>query len=163
MRAITWLHLSDLHFKESDAYNMDVVLGAFLQDVPRLVAEDGLHPDFLMVTGDIAFSGQAEEYELAWSFLDGLRGQLNDLPKESLFIVPGNHDVNRGAISATSSAIIAGLSNSDGVNKVLVDKKGLGILLEKFDNYAAFLEEHFEGHLCLSDEECFFVRTLELA
>ena len=92
MRTLTWLHISDLHFEESDAYNMDVVLGAFLQDIPQLLAEDGLHPDFLAVTGDIAFSGQAEEYELAWHFLDDLRAQLNDLPKEHLFIVPGNHD-----------------------------------------------------------------------
>ena len=163
MRTITWLHLSDLHFKTSDAYNMDVVLEAFLQDVPQLLAEDGLHPDFLVVTGDIAFSGQAEEYELAWHFLDDLRAQLNELPKERLFIVPGNHDVNRGAITAASSAIIAGLSSSDEVNKILVDREGLAILLKKFDNYAAFLEEHFEGHLCLNEEEYFFVRTFKIA
>lgn len=163
MRAITWLHLSDLHFKESDAYNMDVVLEAFLQDIPRLLAEDGLHPDFLVVTGDIAFSGQAKEYELAWNFLDGLRAQLNGLPKECLFMVPGNHDVNRGALTPASRAIVAGLGSSDAVNEVLADKQSLGILLGKFDNYAAFLKEHFEGHLCLSDEECFFVRPLEFA
>lgn len=163
MRAITWLHLSDLHFKESDAYNMNVVLEAFLQDVPQLLAEDGLHPDFLVVTGDIAFSGKAEQYELAWRFLDDLRVQLNELPKERLFMVPGNHDVNRGAITAASSAIIAGLRSSDEVNKLLADREGLTILLKKFDNYAAFLEEHFEGHLCLNEEEYFFVRAFELA
>lgn len=163
MRTITWLHLSDLHFKASDAYNMDVVLEAFLQDVPQLLAEDGLHPDFLVVTGDIAFSGQAEEYELAWPFLDGLRRQLDNLPKERIFIVPGNHDVNRKAITPMASVAIAGLNNLDEVNKVLADKEGLRILLKKFDNYAAFLEKHFEGHLRLNEEEYFFVRTFKLA
>ena len=163
MRTITWLHLSDLHFKVSDAYNMDVVLEAFLRDVPQLLAEDGLHPDFLVVTGDIAFSGQAEEYELAWHFLDDLRAPLNELPKERLFIVPGNHDVNRGAITAASSAIIAGLHSSDEVNKILADREGLTILLKKFDNYAAFLEEHSEGHLRLNEEEYFFIRTFKIA
>lgn len=163
MRTITWLHLSDVHFKESDAYNMDVVLEAFLQDIPQLLAEDRLHPDFLVVTGDIAFSGKAKEYELAWHFLDGLRARLNDLPKEHLFIVPGNHDVDRDAITPVASAAIAGLDDPDKVNELLGDKESLKVLLKKFDNYAAFLQNNFEGHLRFNEEEYFFVHTFKLA
>jgi hypothetical protein len=163
MRTITWLHLSDLHFRASDAYNINVVLEAFVQDVPRLLAENGLHPDFLAVTGDIAFSGQAEEYDLAWHFLDGLREKLNELPKERLFIVPGNHDVNRKAITPMSSAAMVGLDDPDRVNELLGDKEDLRVLLKKFDNYAAFLKDHFEGHLCLNEKEYYFARALRLA
>jgi predicted MPP superfamily phosphohydrolase len=163
MHTITWLHLSDLHFRASDAYNMDVVLEAFLQDVPQLLVEDGLHPDFLVVTGDIAFSGQTEEYELAWHFLDGLREQLNELPEKRLFIVPGNHDVNRKAITPVASAAIASLDDPDKVNMLLGDKESVSVLLRKFDNYAVFLQSHFEGHPRLSEKHYFFVRTFELA
>ena len=166
MRTITWFHLSDLHFKTSDtsdAYNMDVVLEAFLQDIPQLITEDGLRPDFLAVTGDIAFSGQVEEYKLAWRFLDDLRAQLNKMPKERLFIVPGNHDVNRKAIIPMASAAMAGLDERDKVNEFLGNKDSLKVLLKKFDNYAASLHTHFEGHLRFNEDEYFFVRTLELA
>ena len=45
-------------------------------------------------TGDIAFQGKKEEYDIAAKYLTRLMQEL-DLPPERLFIVPGNHDVNR--------------------------------------------------------------------
>ena len=47
-----------------------------------------------MVTGDIAKTGREEEYAIAGAFFGGLLATL-EIDPERLFIVPGNHDVNR--------------------------------------------------------------------
>ncbi|MBN1889698.1 MAG: hypothetical protein JW850_17005, partial [Thermoflexales bacterium] len=64
MSTITWLHLSDLHFRPSQSYDANIVLKSLLQDVKDRL-QDGLKPDLIVVTGDVAFSGQADEYQLA--------------------------------------------------------------------------------------------------
>lgn len=97
-RGLRWLHLSDLHLRGDDAYEQDVVLGALVRSF-----EDGepladLRPDVVFCTGDIARSGKAEEYALAFGFLDALASVTN-LAKDRIFLVPGNHDVDRTKVS----------------------------------------------------------------
>ena len=66
----SWLHLSDFHFRsDRDRFSQEVSCEAVLRDIPsRLSNEFPLQ--FVVVTGDIAFSGQANEYELASDFLN---------------------------------------------------------------------------------------------
>ena len=70
MSAITWLHLSDLHFRttEQHEWDEDIVLRKLLEDVRERMG-DGLAPDLILVSGDIAFGGAPEEYALkvTWS------------------------------------------------------------------------------------------------
>nr|MBC8234528.1 calcineurin-like phosphoesterase [bacterium] len=68
MHTITWLHLSDLHFQKNDEYNRGVVLDALWKDISERVNcinSDLGKLDFICVTGDIAYHGKTEEYELA--------------------------------------------------------------------------------------------------
>jgi predicted MPP superfamily phosphohydrolase len=118
MNTLTWLHLSDLHFRASQAHNSNVVLKALLRDIRERIQKDGLHPDFLAVTGDIAFSGQPAEYALARAFLDDLLA-ATDLPRERLFLVPGNHDVNRSLVTLGVKAIGAALTDRESANTLL--------------------------------------------
>lgn len=53
----------------------------------------GDRPDLVFLTGDIAFSGQEEEYKFAEDFVHKLCTAI-DLPLERLCIVPGNHDID---------------------------------------------------------------------
>lgn len=89
----TWLHISDFHFKAGDPYDRDVVLKAFLRSLPDLITRSG-SPEFVVASGDIAYSGQASEYEAATLFFDKILTQLN-LDRSKLIIVPGNHDIDR--------------------------------------------------------------------
>ena len=91
----TILHISDLHIENSKAKTFDrsVVLEHLIKRVGQ-DAENGLTPDIIAVTGDIAFKGVKEEYDLAKEFFGDLLDSVK-LPKECLYIVPGNHDVNR--------------------------------------------------------------------
>ncbi len=99
MGEISILHLSDIHFKK----NKDDDDKIFRRDVQEKMLKaieknsaGGQSPDFIVVTGDIAFSGKKQEYDEAETFFERLQAIF---PGESpLLMVPGNHDVDRGKI-----------------------------------------------------------------
>src|SRR6185503_1220723 len=104
----TWIHLSDIHIGHGDAghrADQGLVLAALREDIAGGSARGLPRPDALLVTGDIAFSGngvvrapdtESREYERARAFLLGVAGAVG-LDARAVFVVPGNHDVNRGA------------------------------------------------------------------
>jgi 3',5'-cyclic AMP phosphodiesterase CpdA len=90
---LTWLHVSDFHFRDSDPYDRDLVLRSLVKAVERF-GRNGRRPDLVFATGDVAFSGKAGEYKLATRFFDDLINAAS-LQRCRLFVVPGNHDVDR--------------------------------------------------------------------
>jgi 3',5'-cyclic AMP phosphodiesterase CpdA len=167
MPTLTWLHLSDLHFRadELHTWNEEIVLRALLDDVRKQVGE-GLSPDLIVVTGDVAFSGQAQEYGLARAFFDDLLA-VTGLGKDRLFLVPGNHDVDRGRISRGAQGIAASLADRGSANAVLANAGDRGLMLARFHGYRQFVNGYLGPHLTFGDEApddkgYFYVRTLEL-
>jgi 3',5'-cyclic AMP phosphodiesterase CpdA len=92
---IRFLHLSDLHFSTAAHKKIDqdrVLRGLF----EMLEREQRLAPlDLIFVTGDLANSASSEEYVLAAKFIARLL-EVTGVPREKTFVVPGNHDVDRG-------------------------------------------------------------------
>lgn len=106
---LVWLHISDIHFHPKtgwrDGHARQELLD-FLQEGFR----DGslLRPHLVFCTGDIAFGETSgapmeQQYGEAASFFDELLKRC-ELPRERLFMVPGNHDVNRREISNDQQA-----------------------------------------------------------
>jgi tetratricopeptide (TPR) repeat protein/predicted phosphodiesterase len=91
--SVTWLHISDFHIRSGDPYDRDAVLRALVKAVADYRAR-GRAPDVIFATGDIAHSGKAQEYEIAERFFDDLLSAAK-LNKSHLFVIPGNHDVDR--------------------------------------------------------------------
>lgn len=92
-KIIRWLHLSDFHLKNSGKWSQDVVLRSLLKDISeRYAGPDSL--DFIFITGDLAWSGQAEEYLLVEEFIRDLLS-VTELSSRRLMMVPGNHDIDR--------------------------------------------------------------------
>lgn len=91
---IRFLHLSDLHFKTGAAkgYDQDKVLRGLLERLRKDRSKSPL--DLIFLTGDLAFSGEAKEYDAAVAFLRDLLDATGVAP-DHLFVVPGNHDVQR--------------------------------------------------------------------
>ena len=93
--SIRILHLSDPQYGDPGGDNL-----AFLveKEIPRFVlGELNLNIHFIVITGDITFSGQPKEFEEAEAKLKELIEAF--LPnredwQERLLLVPGNHDVN---------------------------------------------------------------------
>lgn len=103
-KPIRILHLSDIHFKQDKAWDADPLLRALCGFIEQEVGE-GLVPDLVAITGDVAFSGIAKEHALARKWLDDLWPKLGGLERDRLLIVPGNHDVDRGKVDFTAEAV----------------------------------------------------------
>jgi tetratricopeptide (TPR) repeat protein len=94
VKKTTWLHVSDFHFRVGDPFDRDVVLRALVSAVQEF-RESGRHvPDLIFATGDVAHAGKEGEYALATDFFDELL-MAAALERRHLFVIPGNHDVNR--------------------------------------------------------------------
>ena len=98
-----WIHVSDFHFTDADPYGRNVVLRALVEQV-RWQREHGFQAHVIFATGDIANRGLASEYEPASVFFDNLL-RAAGLEKSDLFVVPGNHDVDRRAASGLSRSL----------------------------------------------------------
>jgi predicted phosphodiesterase len=90
------LHLSDIHYNKHSSTEYDVdghIRELLFKDLKNYATKQGQFYGCL-VTGDIAFSGSKNEYDVAFDFFDRLRTDLN-FQLGSFWIVPGNHDYNR--------------------------------------------------------------------
>jgi len=161
MHAITWLHLSDLHLKE-DEYNRQVVLAALWNDISKRttrISSDLEKIDFIFFTGDIAYHGKSEEYELAIKdFFQPLlkTANLGSVGNSRLFLVPGNHDINREAVGLGAEAIGESLKERDDINKLLDSKRERELVFERLNNYFDFFGEQFK-ELRLNELGYFYV------
>jgi WD40 repeat protein/predicted MPP superfamily phosphohydrolase len=96
--ALRILHISDLHARgpreaKGVWQRVDVLGDPWRRNLDDLAA-DGRPFDIVAFTGDIADWGLAEEYARATPFVAEVLERLQ-VPRERLFVVPGNHDINR--------------------------------------------------------------------
>lgn len=92
-----FVHLSDLHFREPEsglAQREAMLRNRLLDDTPKAVAlTDAKKVTAILVSGDIARSGQRAEYVEARTWLDRLCDRLG-LDSTQTLTCPGNHDVD---------------------------------------------------------------------
>ena len=141
MRRISWLHISDLHMSVREAWSQDVLLRAMCEQIARQRSE-GMVADFILLTGDLAFSGKAEEYVLVAEFLDALCAAAQ-VPKERMFCVPGNHDIDRDRQKLCFMGARAYLQDQNRIDAVLAGGDDLDTLLERQQAYRQFQESYF--------------------
>lgn len=98
MTDIRWLHLSDFHQGQphAGAYDWRAIREFFFRDLAWIHDQSG-DWDLVLFTGDVAFSGRADEYSQASRVLDDLLGEIERLQGYApvLLAVPGNHDLHR--------------------------------------------------------------------
>ncbi|GMN07114.1 ATP-binding protein [Croceitalea sp. MTPC5] len=90
---VLFLHISDIHLKDHDnsiSKKVDKLFDSFknkLNEVDHLV---------FISSGDIAFSGNEKQYQIAQEIFDDLKKKVTSYSnhKPELIVVPGNHDCN---------------------------------------------------------------------
>lgn len=101
---LTWLHLSDLQLGRSvvdvPRQGGDVwrsLERLLLPDLVRTLDQQGMAPDLVLISGDLAASGHPDDYAEVDRFLDRIVEQLERRVGRPpmLLAVPGNHDVAR--------------------------------------------------------------------
>ncbi|MCK4760707.1 MAG: tetratricopeptide repeat protein [Candidatus Aminicenantes bacterium] len=148
MAGLTWLHLSDWHQKDEN-FDRKVVRDALIKDIEERAK---IHPDlrkvdFIIFSGDAAFSGKEAEYKAAETHLFEPALEAAGLDKNRLFIVPGNHDLDRDDFKYLPGELKKPLTKEDEIKEWLDDEKGVKQMLEPFAAYAAFVKPYAEGKL----------------
>ena len=107
--SITWLHLSDLHANSPrSGWDSRQVTRSLVDDLRRLQSDEGLRPDLILFTGDLAWGrtgGETdrtleEQFEEGHAFLEAARSVFDPaIPQDNVFLVPGNHDIDRSQVT----------------------------------------------------------------
>jgi len=96
-----FLHLSDIHFRKGhagDVHDPDNDLRNELERDLRTISTTRVNRvDGIIVSGDIAFGGQNDEFDLARGWLKHI-GELIACPADAIMVTPGNHDVDRAKV-----------------------------------------------------------------
>lgn len=141
-----WIHLSDIHIGHGDVTNVHdqrLVLDELRRDVERQIRAQPAPPvDVILVTGDIGNTGagrKPDEYTRAADWLRQV-GDAAGVPAERIFVVPGNHDVNRGVdkddeVKALVTALREGKKSLDAA---LATPGERALLARRMESYLAF-------------------------
>ena len=94
---LTILHVSDTRLGRQDADG--ALFGRLHRDLGHLAESEALRPDLMVVTGDLAASGQRGDFTQVTRFLAGL-ADAAQIPRRHVAIVPGECDVSQRACEA---------------------------------------------------------------
>ena len=155
---LTWLHISDIHFHPKTEWRDSACRSTLLTYLKGIFEKDNsLRPDFIFCTGDIAFGESSsmpflDQYTEAKCFFDDLLmvcGQSEtSLPKDRLFVVPGNHDVNRNKINSDAQETLTtwskeAIKHSQKINQRFNDKNTeFKDTIKRLDEYGKFIAEY---------------------
>lgn len=104
-KEITWLHLSDIHARSQTEWDFAEISLKLVRDLRTMQKDHNLRPDLVFITGDLAFGASAgetmaDQYQSVRKLLDAIRTAFTpEIPVRNLYLVPGNHDVDRGEIT----------------------------------------------------------------
>lgn len=112
MSTIKWLHLSDLHL------NTPGFASSFLRDeLPKFLKKSGIVCDYVFCTGDLRDARQGKFPDDNGQFLKDV---CEAVQSKDLFIVPGNHDVDRGV----NCPLNGDASRHEAIQRIFFDGKG---------------------------------------
>ena len=148
---ICWFHISDIHMRVSAAWSQDVVLKAMCEDIAR-EREGGASADFILATGDLAFSGKADEYKLAAAFFDAV-SVASGVPKDRIFCIPGNHDIDRERHKMCFHGFRKFIESQNQIDLLLSAGEDIETLLKRQENYRKFQHAYFTGQERKSTED----------
>jgi formylglycine-generating enzyme required for sulfatase activity/predicted phosphodiesterase len=167
---LVWLHLSDIHFKAATNWRDAPARAQLLSFLEQQFESNGLpKPDLIFCTGDIAYGeitkgALHEQYVEAKVFFDALR-RVCSVPPERLFIVPGNHDINRSDVNEDAQAGLINKAKSAGKNAPEINQrfskrtKTHRDAFRRLDDYANFVADSFAHQKA---EDHIFARVVEI-
>ncbi len=155
---LRWLHLSDIHFWRKNDWRDDAARRKLITLLREKFADGTLpKPDLIFCTGDIAQgetkpAEMTEQYKSAQGFFDEVL-QVCSLPKERLFVVPGNHDVNRTKVSEFTQAGLRSLNHSKVASSWAQKDVGFDDAIKRLNEYGAFVQAYLPHQAQIEDEK----------
>jgi len=153
---ITWLHLSDIHYcKEESGWDSEKIFEDLVADLKQMEKDYNLEPDLLFLTGDIAKGNNKDknwnlkdQYKGAQSFIERVCRSFNrSILKENIFIVPGNHDVDRNVVIDWATEWIDKQNIEKILNMIKSNDQRCQDCMKRLHGYQTFLKEFNYNHL----------------
>ncbi len=171
-RALCWLHVSDRHIGDPSGRRDDAEVTQALRDRLRQDFEvEGLKPDFLFFTGDLAFGetrdpkrdNLAAQFDQGHEFLAEL-GHCFDpaIPIERIFLVPGNHDVNRTLVTPGETMYADQIGHDVLETHLRACDGQCRTFMTRLRDYREFLSRHRYDHLLQDEERLWYAHTIPL-
>lgn len=169
---LNWLHISDIHFNPKTDWRdcsareslIDYLSGMFKKDAT-------LRPDFIFCTGDIAFGENdklllSDQYKQAQDFFDKLtvicgKNENTPLPKDRIFVVPGNHDINRKYVNKDAQETLtrwadAADKHTNTINQRFDERpQEFKDAVKRLDDYANFVQDYLPHQYDIDGRHCF--------
>lgn len=144
MSTFSWLLISDLHLKSTHTtWSQNVVLRDMVRDIEQR-RRDFAKIRFVIVSGDLAHGGKPEQYALVERFLDNLISVLG-LDRTDVFMVPGNHDIDREQCALAFHGSRAEFNNAENVEKYLSNNDERNLLLQRLSGFSTFEKQYSAG------------------
>lgn len=142
------LQISDIHWTKRKHWNDDFpgMKSRFLVDIQEYI-DAGNEIDYIFICGDIAYKGIADEYNKALDYIDKVCDIIGRT-REEVFVVPGNHDLNRKAagnqIRELLNAALAFAPNNEAFLEEILKSNELRMdLFTAFADYNSFANNFF--------------------
>ena len=170
-KKLTWLHISDIHFHSKTEWRDNIARDSLINYLYNEFNRDNsLRPDLIFCTGDIAY-GETEsspletQYGQAMLFFDKLLDVCgrngSPLSKKRLFIVPGNHDINRENINLDAQFTLRHWAESSNkyvntISQRFNDRtKEFTDIIKRLNEYAKFVSDYVPHHLDQEGRHCY--------
>lgn len=130
------LHISDLHASSQvlrmDEYKIKNMMSALLDD-----ANNVEKIDTVFITGDLTFSAKSNEYDLVKNHVIQPIIEKLGIDKKNIFIVPGNHDIQRDMWAKSDKSLKKGLFSPYDENEIneIFQEKNDSETFNWFNNY----------------------------
>lgn len=138
------LHLSDFHFTKSRTWDNAPVLGQLGPAIQELI-EGGFVPNVVALTGDLAWAGNSDDFDLAKKWLN--EELLPRLPanfdRRDLLFIPGNHDIDRSTVSDFVKPVEAALrEKGPAFVATFLSSGDAQLILRRHGQYLAFANDY---------------------
>ncbi|NFO58523.1 metallophosphoesterase [Clostridium botulinum] len=132
------IHLSDIHLK-TDTDKITKKMNFLVDALKNKCIE--LEYILIIITGDIAFSGKNEEYEIAYCIISDLKNELEKYIKKDIDILfaPGNHDCNFEENNSVRDTVIKSILREE-----IIDDDKIKVCCSIQNNYFKFIK-NFEN------------------
>jgi predicted MPP superfamily phosphohydrolase len=131
------VHLSDIHFKENGNHILSKEEQVFAAINSQLTSD--IKQIFCTITGDIAFSGNEKEYEVAYDFLAKFKEHIQK--KIHFVFCPGNHDCDFSTTDTTREVIVEKCLNNPEKSFIKDAIKNCCQAQKNFNNFRERIED----------------------
>lgn len=146
---IRFLQISDIHFTDKDANDDEYsqMKSKFIEDIASCRASIGAI-DYVLICGDIAFSGLDNQYKIARDFIKTI---CDKAQCQSVLLVPGNHDkkweVYKRLRQSMRDYLLKGKNTKLLLESKVNEPMAIGILYAPFKQYYKLAGDYG----CISD------------